>query len=262
MARYFTQYPEDADKVVLCIKSGVADMKTFRMDCSPENMRKAVDRCNKILGGVKKIDVFGPARVDPNVPVEETIKVLGELVEEAKIGGIQLSEVSVATITRAVKVHKVEMVEAEVSLWATDIFSNGVAESCHELDIVICGHTPLGAGMLTGQIKSLDDMPANDYHRHFPRFRTENFAKNLELVKEVEKLAKEKGCTTAQLALSWVKRKNVVPIAGARSVERAKENAVTVELAEGDLEVVEGILKSFPIAGTRYPEAAMKLAEY
>lgn len=232
------------------------------MDCSGDNMRAAVDRCNCILGGAKKIDIFGPARIDVNVSVEETLKALVELKAQGKIGGIQLSEVSAATIRRASKVCKVEMVEAEVSLWSTEIFDNGVAETCQELGIVMCGHTPLGAGILTGQIKSLDDMPANDHHRNFPRFQPEIFGKNLELVKEVGKLAKEKKCTTAQLALSWIKRKSVVPIAGARSVERVLENCVTIELGEKDLEVIDQVLKSFPVVGTRYPEGAMKLAEY
>ena len=247
---------------MICIKTGVADMKSFRLDCSPEFVRAAVDRCNAILDGKKKIDIFGAARVDPNVPVEETVRALGQMVDEGKIGGIQLSEVSADTIRRANKVHKIEMVEAEVSLWATEIFTNGVYDTCKELGIVVCGHTPLAAGMLTGQIKSIEDLPADDHHRHFPRYQPENFSKNLELVAEIEKIAKEKGCTAAQLALSWIKRMGVVPVAGARSVERIQENSETVELTEKDLEAIEGILKSFPIQGTRYPARAMKLAEY
>lgn len=262
LARYFTAYPEDADKVVLCIKSGVADMKAFRMDSSPAFLRAAVDKCNAILDGKKKIDIFGAGRVDPNVPIEETVKALGEMVDEGKIGGIQLSEVAADTIRRAYKIYKIAMVEAEVSLWATEVFDNGVSDTCKELGIVLCGHTPLGAGILTGQIKSINDMPANDHHRSFPRFQPENFDKNLELVKEVEKLAKEKTCTTAQLALSWIKAKGVVPVAGARNVERVKENCTAVELRESDLETINGILRSFPVQGTRYPQFAMKYVEY
>ena len=262
MARYFTAYPEDAEKVALCIKSGIADMRTFTMDCSPSSLRANLERCNAILGGKKKIDIFGAARVDPKVPIEETIKALGEMVDDGSIGGIQMSEVAAETIRRASKVYKIEMVEAEVSLWATDIFENGVAETCEKLGIVVCGHTPLGAGMLTGQIKSLDDLAPNDHHRYFPRFQPEVFGKNLELVGEIEKLAKGKRCATSQLALSWVKAKGVVPVAGARSVERVEENCVTVELTKGDLEVIENILKSFPIQGTRYPGKGMDLVEY
>ena len=131
--RYFTAYPEDAEKVVLCIKSGVADMKTFKMDSSPEAVRKFVANANKILEGKKKIDLFGCGRVDQNVPIEVTMKALEELVNEGKIGGIQLSEVKAETIRRAAKVTKIGMVEAEVSLWGTDIFETGVAETCAEI---------------------------------------------------------------------------------------------------------------------------------
>ena len=269
MNRYFTVYPEDAEKVVLCIKSGVVDMRTFKLDGSPEGIRKFVDNANNILDGKKMIDIFGCGRVDPDVPIEDTVTTLAQLVEEGKIGGIQLSEVRAETIRRAAKVAKIDMVEAEVSLWATDIFSNGVAETCGELGIPIVAHTPLGAGMLTGQIKSLDDMPANDYHRHFPRFQPENFQKNLDLVTELSKLTEAKGCTTAQLALSWVKGQSkrsgypvIVPVFGARSEARIKENVLDVDFTAEDLKQINAILGSFPVSGNRYPPAAAKLTEY
>jgi pyridoxine 4-dehydrogenase len=156
--RYFTKYPEDADRVVICIKSGVSitGIATFHIDCSPDAMRKSVENANKILDGKKFLDIFGPARVDPKVPIETTVEGLGQLVKEGKVGGIQLSEVSADTVRRSSKVHKIDMVEAEVSLWATDIFSNGVAETCGELGIVVLGHTPLAAGMLSGKIEKLE----------------------------------------------------------------------------------------------------------
>ena len=266
--RYFTKYPEDAGKVVLCIKSGVTDMATFQMDGSPEAMRRMVDSCNQILDGKKSIDVFGCGRVDPQVPIETTVEALGQLVKEGKIGGIQLSEVRAETIRRAAKVHKIDMVEAEISLWATDIFTNGVAETCADLGIVVVGHTPLGAGMLTGQISKIEDM-ANDYHRFFPRFQGENFKRNLDLVQELKKLAQSKGCTPPQLALSWIKSHNgqpgmpfILPVAGARSEGRVEENCKDVEITAKDLEQINGILDSFPVAGDRYPTSAAKLTEY
>jgi pyridoxine 4-dehydrogenase len=244
MNRYFTTYPEDAEKVVLCNKSGVVSMATFQMDGSPDVMRRMVNQCNDILDDKKTIDIFGCARVDPNVPIETTITALAQLVKDGKIGGIQLSEVSASSIRRATKVHKIEMVEAEVSLWATEIFTNGVAETCAELGIVVMSHTRLGAGMLTGEIQKLEDMPANDHHRFFPRFQGENFAANLELVNELEKLAKAKRCTTSQLALSWIKQQGsrpgmpfMLPVAGARSAERVAENCKEVLLTEEDLVV-------------------------
>jgi pyridoxine 4-dehydrogenase len=267
--RYFTKYPEDADKIVLCIKSGVTSMATFQIDGSPGAMRRMVDNCNKILDGKKSLDIFGCGRVDPNISIETTIEALGQLVKEGKIGGIQLSEVRGETIRRAAKVHKIDMVEAEISLWATDIFTNGVAETCAELGIVMVGHTPLGAGMLTGQITKVEDMPTSDHHRYFPRFQGENFKKNLDLVEELKKLAQAKGCTTPQLALSWIKSHNgkpgmsfMLPVAGARSESKVEENCKDVELTEKDMKEINDILERFPVAGGRYPAAAAKLTEY
>jgi pyridoxine 4-dehydrogenase len=267
--RYFTAYPEDADKVVICIKSGIISMATFQMDGSAEGMRRMVDNCNKILDGKKKIDIFGCARVVPGVPIEVTVAALGELVKEGKIGGIQLTEVSAASIRRAAKIHKIDMVEAEVSLWATEVLSNGVAETCGELGIPIIAHTPLGAGMLTGNIQKIEDMPEDDHHRHFPRFQGENFSKNLDLVNEVQRLAKIKGCTAPQLALSWIKSQSkvpgmpfMVPIAGARSEERVVENCTEIPLEKDDLKAINAILVSFPVSGARWPEAAAKFNEY
>ncbi|KAH8702327.1 putative aldo/keto reductase [Talaromyces proteolyticus] len=269
MNRYFAAYPEDADKVVLCIKSGLKSLGTFSMDCSPAGLRGFVDNALKILGGKKKLDIFGCARVDPAVPVEESIRALAEFKKEGKIGGIQLSEVRAETIRRAAAVEKIDMVEAEISLWATDVFENGVAEVCGELGIVLVAHTPLGGGMLTGQIKSLDDMPAHDYHRHFPRWQPENFAKNRLLVEELENFAKRKGCTTSQLALSWIKSQNqkqgmpyLVPIAGTKSEARLLENIRDLHLTDEDQKELNTVLEKYPVAGARYPPAGAKLAEY
>ncbi|KAF5868801.1 putative aldo keto reductase protein [Botrytis fragariae] len=269
LARYFAAYPEDAEKVVLCIKSGFADRKTFTMDSSPEAVYKYVENANKILGGRKHIDLFGMARQDKITPIEDTVKALDECVAKGLIGGIQLSEVSANSIRRASAVAKIGMLEAEISLWATDVFENGVAEACGELGIVMVAHTPLGAGMLTGQFKSLDDLPESDPHRHFPRFQPENFHKNLELVEELGKLALGKGCTPAQLALCWIKSQSkkpgyppIVPVFGARSESRVKENTTEVELTDLDLDKINEILASFPVQGRRYPAATASLCEY
>ncbi|KAJ5156477.1 hypothetical protein N7492_009280 [Penicillium capsulatum] len=269
MKRYFTAYPEDAEKVVLTIKSGIADMNTFAMDGSPAAIRGFVDRANTILDGKKKLDLFGLGRVDKKVPIEDSVRALGDLVAEGKIGGIQMSEVSADTIRRAAKVAKIDMVEAEISLWATDVFENGVAETCAELGITMVAHSPLGAGMLTGQIKSPDDLPVNDYHRIFPRFQPENFAVNVQLVEKLKAIATQKGCTPAQLALSWVKAQStlprmpvIVPVAGARSEERIRENATEVTLSAEDLREIKAVLDSFPVVGGRYPAEAATLLEY
>ncbi|KAF8862080.1 Aldo/keto reductase [Acephala macrosclerotiorum] len=270
MNRYFTAYPEDASKVVFCLKTGVVDMRTFHIDASPSWLRTALDSALKILDGKKKIDIYGPCRVHPtpDVTIEDSVAACAELVKEGKIGGIQLSEVKAQTIRRASKVAKIDMVEAEVSLWSMDIFTNGVAETCAELGIVISAHTPLGAGMLSGKFKAIEDM-GDDHHKNFPRFQGENFKKNLELVGELEKLAAKKGVTIAQLALAWLKKDNgkegkpwIVPIAGSSQEARTKENYVEVELTDEELKDISKILESFPVVGERYPGAAAKYAEY
>jgi pyridoxine 4-dehydrogenase len=153
-----------------------------------------------------------------------------------------LSEVSANTIRRAAKVAKIDMVEVDVNLWATDVFENGVAETCAELGIPMVAHTPLGRGMLTGQIKSLADMPANDYHRFFPRFQPDNFETNLQLVIKLEEMTVKESCTTAQLALSWVNAQShrngmpiFVPVADSRSEQRVIENATDIPLSETNM---------------------------
>ncbi|KAL2130831.1 hypothetical protein VTI74DRAFT_5874 [Chaetomium olivicolor] len=269
LARYFAKFPEDAEKVVVCIKSGVIDMKTLTIDGSPQTVRRLVADANKVLSGHKKIDIFGIARVDPKVPIEDTVKALADLVAAGGIGGIQLSEVGSATIRRAAAVARIDAVEEEASLWSTEIFRNGVAATCDELGIPILAHTPLGAGMLTGRLKTLNDLPPGHYPRVSPRFQPENFEKNLALVAELEKLARSKAVSPSQLALSWLKLQGrkpgvavIIPVAGARSPERVGENAETIELSEEDSQAIASILDSVPVHGTRYPEAGMRLVEF
>ena len=265
MNRYFTAHPEDADKVVFTVKTGIVDRRTTQMDCTPGALRKCYESANSILDGKKKIDVFGIARIDPNVPVEESVKALEEMRNEGKFSGIELSEVRADTIRRASKVAKIDMIESEASLWSTEVFQNGVADTCAELGIVFVAHTPLGFGMLAGQIKSLDDIPKDSPLRYLPRYQPDTFPINVKLVNAVEKLAKQKQCTTAQLALSWLKSHTqkdgpvVVPIAGARSVERVQENAKTVELTGSDLKAITDILNSFLVEGYRtMPQLAVR----
>ena len=266
MKRYFTKYPEDAEKVVFTLKTGMVDRRTLQMDCSPEALRRSYDSAASILGDTKKIDVFGIARIDKNVPVEDTVQALDQMRREGKFAGIELSEVSADTIKRAAQIAKIDMLEAEASLWTTNVFENGVADVCAELGIVLVAHTPLGFGMLTGQMKTLDDVPAP--LRQLPRYQPETFPINLRLVNAVEELAKEKQCTTPQLALSWLKSRTVragpviVPIAGARSTERVRENAQTVQLGDADFEKIAEILRSFPVEGYRTMPQMAAVNEY
>ncbi|OBT56318.1 hypothetical protein VE04_02843 [Pseudogymnoascus sp. 24MN13] len=257
LEKYFTKYPEDADEVLLSVKGGLKD---WQPDGSPENVRSSVDNCLKLLNGKKKIDMFKCARVDKNFPIETTLKVLDEeYVKTGKIGGIGLSEVSADTIERAVKVCKIVAVEVEVSLWATDIFSNGVAQACAGHNLPIVAYAPIGRGMLTGQITKPEDIPEGDFRKTVPRFQKEHFGKNLELVRELEKIAKRLGCTPAQLAISWVRslsgkgcNPEIIPIPGSATVDRVNENAKYVPLSVEDLAEIDSILQSFEVAGDRY----------
>ena len=254
--RYFAKYPEDAEKVVLNIKGAIKNMQP---DCSPEGVRTSVENCLKELGGKKTLDIFECARVDPKVPIETSISALATFVKDGKIKGIGLSEVRAETIKRAHKVHPIAAVEVELSLWATEGLTNGVVDTCAELGIPILAYSPIGRGFLTGQIKSLNDIPEDDFRRHLPRFQPENFSKNLDLVYELEKLAKKKACTPAQLAIGWVMslsqtegRGVIIPIPGATTEERVLENAKAIRLSKDDLEEIREILDKAVIVGGRY----------
>jgi len=261
---YFEKYPDDADKIVLSIKSGLNSM--HKPDGSRENLRNCVENCISMIGGKKKIDIFEMARVDREVPIEETVGYLAELVKEGKIGGIALSEVSAQTIRRAAKVHPIVCVEVEGSMFSLDIWENGVAEACKELGIPIAAYSPLGRGMLTGKVRSRADIPEGDMRRHFPRYSDENFVHNLELVKKVEALAKDKGCTPAQLSLAWVKHMGdtksqlIIPIPGATTEERVNENFKMVTLDQNEFEEINHFLEGFETKGDRYHGEGMKLA--
>jgi len=259
--RYFTQYPEDADKVVLSVKGGV-DMTVFQPRGDKEGVSKSVDNVLRILDGKKFLDIFECARVDKNVPIEETVAALAKYVKAGKIGGIGLSEVSATTIRRAHAVHPIAAVEVEVSMWSTEIFSpGGVADTCAELGIPIVAYSPLGRGFLTGSLKSYDDLPEGDFRRHFDRFQPENFGKNLEIVDAIRKIAEKRGdgVTLAQLCLAWVKSKGnsegkptIIPIPGATTKERVEENCKLVSVSEEELLEVDQIIESIEVVGGRY----------
>ncbi|KAG8625580.1 hypothetical protein KVT40_005981 [Elsinoe batatas] len=262
---YFTKHPEQADKVVISIKGG-GKPGTPIPDGSPENIRRSIDECLKILDGKKFLDIFESARVDPKVPIEITIGAIAEYVKAGKVGGISLSECSADSIRRAAKVHKIAAVEVELSLWATEIYDNGVAQTCAELGIPIVAYSPLGRGFLTGQIKSFNDLPEGDFRRHAPRFQPGVFEQNLELVHKLQKIADKKGVTPGQVGLSWVLHQGkkaggpqVIPIPGATKSERITENNVVVDLSSEDEAEIERILKSVDIIGGRYPEAIAAL---
>ncbi|MGN6057880.1 MAG: aldo/keto reductase [Sphingomicrobium sp.] len=225
----------------------------------PEYVRSACDNSLRRLG-VDVIDLYYQHRVDPNVPIEDTVGAMARLKEEGKIRFLGLSEAAPRTIRRAAAVTTITAVQTELSLWSRDAEAE-VLPTVRELGIGYVAYSPLGRGFLTGQIKSPDDFPEDDFRRFHPRFTGENFEKNIQLVHEVEAMAKEKGCTTAQLALAWVlaQGEDIVPIPGTKHVKYLEQNigALDVKLTEEDLRRLDEILPPGAAAGQRYHERGM-----
>ncbi|KAL4749343.1 hypothetical protein BDW72DRAFT_178422 [Aspergillus terricola var. indicus] len=259
LERYFEKYPEDADKIVLNIKGGFNTAK-FQPDGSEPGTRRTLDDSIAQLKGRKKIDQFEFARRDQNVPMEVTFGVMNEYTQAGKIGGVALSEVRAETIHEAVKHTKVLAVEVELSLFSTEPLENGIAAACHQYGIPLVAYSPLGRGLLTGQIKTLDDLPEDSMLRRYPRFQPDTFEINVQLVHKVEELAAKKGCTPAQFAINWVRclsrrpgMPTIIPIPGATTVARVEENSKVVELTDSEMEEIDAILAKFEPVGERYP---------
>jgi aryl-alcohol dehydrogenase-like predicted oxidoreductase len=211
---------------------------------------------------VDVIDLYYQHRVDPETPIEETVGAMAELVEAGKVRAIGLSEASPATIRRAAAVHPIAALQTEYSLWSREP-EDEILPTVRELDIAFVAYSPLGRGFLTGAIKSPDDLPERDFRRSmFPRAQAENFERNMELVKRVESIAREKECATAQLALAWVlaQGKDIVPIPGTKRMKHLKDNAgaVNVALTDDDLARIDELLPAGSAAGDRYSEAAQR----
>jgi len=225
----------------------------------PEYVRAAAEGSLKRLG-VDVIDLYYQHRVDPDVPIEETVGAMKELVDAGKVRQLGLSEAGPETIRRAHAVHPIAAVQTEYSLWSRDV-EESVLPVLKELGITLVAYSPLGRGFLTGALKSIDDLPEDDYRRTNPRFSEENFAKNLELVAVVESLAASKGITPAQLALAWVLAQwdGVVAIPGTKRRSRLEENvgALDVTLTEDDLATIAASLPE--PAGGRYGEEMLRL---
>jgi aryl-alcohol dehydrogenase-like predicted oxidoreductase len=226
-------------------------------DGSPEHVRSSIDGSLKRLG-TDHVDLYYQHRVDPKVPIEETVGAMADLVHEGKTRHIGLSEASADTIRRGHAVHPITAVQTEYSLWTRDVEAE-VLPTCRELGIGFVAYSPLGRGFLSGRFKSPDDLDANDFRRRGPRFTGENLEANLELAAKVAEIASEKGITPAQLALAWVlaRGEDVVPIPGTKRRKYLEENAaaVDVELTADDLARIESELP--PVSGARYDEAGM-----
>ena len=252
------------DKVVLATKfgfTGPIGAGERGIDGSAGYVKKACEASLQRLG-VDFIDLYYLHRVDPSVPIEETVGAMSKLVQEGKVKHLGLSEPSVATLRRAHKVHPISAVQSEYSLWTRDP-EDELLPTLQELGISLVAYSPLGRGFIAGRFKSIDDLAPDDWRRNNPRFQGENFAKNLALVEHVKALAEERDCTPAQLALAWLlsRNDNVVPIPGTSSKERLEENvaALDIELDEEDLEKIEEIAPHGAAAGKRYDPAALGL---
>ena len=226
----------------------------------PEYVRQACVASLKRLG-VDVIDLYYQHRVDPNTPIEETVGAMAELVREGKARYLGLSEAAPATIRRAHAVHPITALQTEYSLWSRDA-EDEILPTVHELGIGFVAYSPLGRGFLTGRFRSIDDLPDDDYRRNSPRFQGDNFRKNLDLVRHIERLAHAKGCTPSQLALGWLLHRgdDIVPIPGTKRRKYLEENvgAFDVTLTDEEMHRIDEIAPRGVAAGLRYPEQGMR----
>jgi aryl-alcohol dehydrogenase-like predicted oxidoreductase len=250
------------NEVVLATKFGNVrgeDGSFLGVNGRPEYVRAACEASLRRLN-VETIDLYYQHRVDPGTEIEETVGEMSRLAEEGKVRHLGLSEAAVQTIRRAHAVYPITALQTEYSLWSREP-EDELLDVCRELGIGFVPYSPLGRGFLTGQFKSFDDLAPDDYRRNAPRFQGENFEKNLELVRRIEELASEKGCTPAQLALAWVlaQGEDIVPIPGTKRRKYLEENiaALDVEITPDDLKRIDEVAPKGVAAGMRYPEASM-----
>jgi aryl-alcohol dehydrogenase-like predicted oxidoreductase len=231
------------------------------VDSRPEHVREVAEASLKRLG-IETIDLFYQHRVDPNVPIEDTVGAMAELVKQGKVRALGLSEASSETIRRAHAVHPIAALQSEYSLWTRDP-EEGVLDTCRELNIGFVPYSPLGRGFLTGAIRKADDLGADDFRRQLPRFQAENFDANAALVASLEELAAEKGVTAAQLALAWVLNQgdDIVPIPGARKLHHLEQNAAAADitLSAAELAQLDEVIPVAQVAGKRYSDASLAM---
>lgn len=258
------------DKVAIATKFGFridpakpsAEMITGT-DSRPENVRAVAEASLKRLG-IEVIDLYYQHRVDPDVPIEETVGAMSELVRAGKVKALGLSEAGSETIRKAHAVHPIAAVQSEYSLWTRDVEENGVLETCRTLGIGFVPFSPLGRGVLTGALKKLDGLADDDFRRSLPRFAAENFDANLALVALLEEMAAEKGVAPAQLALAWVLAQGdfIVPIPGASKVPHLEQNAAAaaIVLTPEEAARLGDLLSPAKVAGGRYPQRMASMA--
>ena len=253
------------EKVFLATKFGIVRERgnpaARGVSGRPEYVRASCDASLKRLG-VESIDLYYQHRVDPTVPIEETVGAMAELVHAGKVRYLGLSEASARTIRRAHKVHPIAALQTEYSLWSRDP-EDEILAATRELGVAFVAYSPLGRGFLTGQIKRFEDFSPDDYRRNSPRFQGENFEKNLDLVRRVEAIAKEKKCTPGQLALAWLlaQSEDIIPIPGTKRRRYLEENAgaLKVKLTAEELRRIDEVAPPGAAAGKRYPDHMMQL---
>src|SRR5258707_10622663 len=255
------------DNVVIATKFGfrIGPKGIEGVDSSPANVRRACEGSLRRLG-IETIDLYYQHRVDPKIPIEETVRSMAELVSAGKVRTIGLSEAGPETIRRAAKVHPIAALQSEYSLWSRDVEVNGVLATCRELGITFVPYSPLGRGFLTGAIQKLEDLDPSDWRRTNPRFGEKALQANLKLVDTVKELAGKKGSTQAQLALAWVlaQGNDLIPIPGTKRVRYLEENmgALNVKLTESDLKEINARLAQIEVFGERYAPDLMALVQH
>ena len=264
LGRFLREVPRAS--VVVATKFGfrVGPGGVRSVDSSPENVRRACDGSLKRLG-IETIDLYYQHRVDPKVPIEETVGAMAGLVAAGKVRMIGLSEAGPETLRRAAKVHSIAALQSEYSLWSREVEANGVLAICRELGITFIPYSPLGRGFLTGAIQKLEDLDPTDWRRTNPRFGEKALQENLKLAAAVKELASEKGVTPAQLALAWVlaQGEDVIPIPGTKRVRYLEDNmgVLKVKLNESDRKKIAERLAQIQVVGDRYTPDMMALVQ-
>jgi aryl-alcohol dehydrogenase-like predicted oxidoreductase len=261
LGRFFRNFPRDP--AVIATKFGFRVQNGVRStDSSPENVRRACDASLKRLG-IDIIDLFYQHRVDPKVPIEETVGAMAELVQAGKIRALGLSEAGPDVLRRAAKIHPIAALQSEYSLWSREVEANGVLATCRKLGITFVPYSPLGRGFLTGAIQKLDDLDPTDWRRTNPRFQEEALAANLRLANTVKRTASKKGVSSAQLALAWVLSQgdDIVPIPGTKRIKYLEDNmgALNVTLDETDRREIDALFNEISVVGDRYTPDMMAL---
>jgi aryl-alcohol dehydrogenase-like predicted oxidoreductase len=263
LGKFLREIPRES--AVIATKFGFKIENGIRgTDSSPANVRRACDASLKRLG-IEVIDLFYQHRVDPQVPIEETMGAMGELVKQGKVRALGLSEAGPETLRRATKIYPITALQSEYSLWTRDVESNGVLATCRELEITFVAYSPLGRGFLTGAIQRLDDLHPSDWRRTNPRFQEQALDANLKLAEAVKRIAVRKGCTPAQLALAWVlaQGRDFLPIPGTKRVKYLEDNmgALKVNLSKTELSEIDAQFQEVPVHGERYTPDMMRLVD-